>query len=263
MKSLGEMLSINKTLTVLDISRNAIGSDGCQYLADYRNVSVSKLMMYGCQIGDSGADKVGEMIRYNKAISSVDAGANKIGDYGVGKLVKQLGSNTTLKHLNLRNNGITVVGAKNLKGLLTVHCSSINDIDLSSNPLGDNGVDIILQSLTITMGHVRLFHTRMTSCLSLPKALHNVKSIFFTVPSECDELGEKLVHTTTLEHVKLWYGSDAAYDTLINSIRRNSSINKLEFIRGDLHHQTALNLIQVLKVNKTITTLAICKDLSQ
>ena len=109
MKSLGEMLSINKTLTVLDISGNAIGPDGCQYLADCRSICLSKLIMWNCQLGDSGADKVGEMIHYNKAISSVHLGGNKIGDYGVEKLVGQLTGNTTLKHLNLMMNGITVI----------------------------------------------------------------------------------------------------------------------------------------------------------
>ncbi|XP_065909874.1 uncharacterized protein [Dysidea avara] len=60
-----------------------------------------------------------------------------------------------------------------------------------------------------------------------------------------------------LEHVELYDGSDAAYHTLISGISRNSSINKLEFRRGVLHHQTVSSLVQVLKVNKTTTTLTI------
>ena len=258
MKSLGEMLSINKTLTVLDISSNDIGPDGCQYLADCRNISLSKLIMSGCKLSVSGADKIGETICYNKAISSVDLGNNNIGDSGVQKLVGQLRGNTTLKHLDLWKNGITVIGAKHLKGLLTTHCSSLNNIELSRNPLGDNGVDIILQSLTITMEHVGLYDTGMTSCcLSLPKALHNVKSISFTPSSVCDTISDGLANTVMLEHVELYDGSDAAYHTLISGISRNSSINKLMFSGGDLHHQTVLSLVQVLKVNKTITTLTI------
>ena len=255
MKSLGEMLSINKTLTVLDISSNDIRPDGCQYLADCRNISLSKLIMSG---GVSRADKIGEMIHYNKSISYVNLGWNSIGDNGVEKLVGQLRGNTTLKHLDLWGNGISVIGAKHLKGLLTTHCSSLNNIELSCNPLGDNGVDIILQSLTITMEHVGLYDTGMTSrCLSLPKALHNVKSISFTVPSVCDTISDSLANTVMLEHVELYDGSDAAYHTLISGISRNSSINKLMFSGGDLHHQTVSSLVQVLKVNKTITTLTI------
>ena len=257
MKSLGKMLSINKTLTVLDISYNDIGSDGCQYLADCRNISLSELIMSHCKLGVSGADKIGEMIHYNRSISSVDLSSNDIGDNGVEKLVGQLRGNTTLKHLNLRVNGITVIGAKHLKGLLTTR-SSLNKIELSYNPLGDNGVDIILQSLTIIMEYVGLYDTGMISCcLSLPKALHNVKSISFTVPSVCDTISDSLANTVMLEHVELYHGSDAAYHTMISGISRNSSINKLEFIRGVLHRQTVLSLVQVLKVNKTITTLTI------
>ena len=257
-KSLGEILSINKTLTVLNISYNDIGPDGCQHLANCRNISLSDLVIHNCQLGDSGADKIGEMIRYNKAISSVNLADNQIGDYGVEKLVGQLRGNTTLKHLNLWDNGITVVGAAHLKELLTAHCSSLNDINLSCNPLGDSGVDAILQSLTITMEHVGLVNTGMKSCcLSLPKALHNVKAISFTTPGNCAVLSESLACTAMLEQVQLCDGSDAAYHTLISGISRNRSINELEFSGGDLHHQTVSSLIQVLKVNKTITTLTI------
>ncbi|XP_065909474.1 protein NLRC3-like [Dysidea avara] len=157
MKSLGEILSINKTLTVLDISYTDIGSDGCQYLADCRNISLSELIMTSCKLGVSGADKIGQMIHYNKAISSVHLDWNEIGDNGVEKLVGQF--YTTLKHLNLRSNGIGAIYLN--KGLLTTHCSSLCNIELSGTPLGDNGVDIILQSLTITMEHVGLVGTGM------------------------------------------------------------------------------------------------------
>jgi len=258
MKSLVEMLSINKTLTVLDISNNDIEPDGCQYLADCRNISLSKLIMIYCKLGVSGADKIGEMISYNKSISSVNLGDNEISDKGVEKLVGHLRGNTTLKHLNLSNNGITVIGANHLKGLLTTHCSSLNNIELSCNPLGDNGIDIILQSLPSTMEHIGLVETGMTSCcLSLPKALHNVKYIRFNAPTECDMISDSLASTVVLEQVQLWDGSDAAYHTLISGISRNSSINKLVFSRGDLHHQTVSSLAQVLKANKSITTLTI------
>jgi len=258
MKLLVDMLSINKTLSVLNISYNHIGPVGCQYLADCRNISLSKLIMYGCKLGVSGADKIGKMICYNKTISSVHLSSNKIGDNGVEKFVGQLRGNATLKDLDLSDNGITVIGAKHLKGLLTTHCSSLNNIELSDNPLGDNGIDIILQSLTTTMEYVGILRTGMTSCcLSLPKVLHKVKHISFTPCSECHVISDSLANTVMLEHVALCDGSDAAYHTLISGISRNSSINKLEFTLGDLHHQTVLSLVQVLKVNKTITTLTI------
>jgi len=137
MKSLVEMLSINKTLTVPDISYNNIGPDGCQYLADCQNISLSELIMSNCKLGVSEADKIGKMIYYNKTISSVNLGCNEIGNNVVKKLVRQLRGNTTIKHLDLCDNGITVIGAKRLKGLLTTHCSSLNNINLSGNPLGD------------------------------------------------------------------------------------------------------------------------------
>jgi len=90
-----------------------------------------------------------------------------------------------------------------------------------------------------------------------------MKCISFTVPSECDVISDSLANTVMLEHVELHDGSDTAYHTLISGISRNSSINRLEFRGGDLHHQTVLSLVQVLKVNKTITALTIvCVNIS-
>ena len=143
MQLLGQSLSNNNTLSVLDISHNAIGPDGCQHLANVRNTSLSELMMGRCVVGVDGTDHIGKMLLHNKSITTIDLCSNHIKDDGVNILVEYLITNTTLKHLNLEHNGITSIGAGHLSKLFTCNPCNVNNIILSDNPLED-GVDLIL-----------------------------------------------------------------------------------------------------------------------
>ena len=249
-QSLGQMLTINNTLSVMDISANDIVP---QYIIEWRDVSLNKLIMTNCKLGVSGADK---MLYHNKSIISVNLGLNGIGDEGVEKLVEHLKSNKTIKHLGLWNNYITSNGANHLSKLLSLNHTTVNSIQLSYNPLKDEGVDLILQSITITMEYLGLYHTGMTSsCSSVSTALHKIKSIRFTPPDNCDGISDSLADTTVLEELVLRDGSDTANHIMISGINRNNSIKKLRFVGGQLHHQTLSDLVEVIKVNKIITEL--------
>ena len=257
MQSLGQMLTSNNTLSVMDISYNNIGPDGCQYLADCRNISLNKLIISGCKLGDRGAEAIGKLLYHNKSITSVDLSSNSISDAGVEKLVEYLKCTNTIKHLGLYNNNITSNGANHLRKLFSLNHTTLNSIELGSNPLKDEGVDLILQSITTTMEHVGLVNTGMTSsCSSVSTALHKIKSISLTVCDNSD-ISDSLADTIVLEKPYLRDESDTANHTIISGINRNNSIKKLMFARGHLHHQTISHLAQVIKLNKTITELGI------
>ena len=253
-QSLGLMLTSNNTLSVMDISSNDIVSD---YITDWRNISLNKLIMCNCKLGVSGADKIGKILYHNKSITSVDLGWNGIGDEGVEKLVEHLKSNKIIKHLSLGGNDITSNGANHLSKLFSLNHTAVNSIVLNNNPLKDEGVDLVLQSMTLTMEYVGLDNTGMTSCSSVSTALHKIKFISFTPPDNCDGISDSLVETTVLEKLVLRGGSDTANHTMISGINRNNSIKKLKFYKGQLHHQTLSDLVEVMKVNKIVTELVI------
>ena len=103
---------------------------------------------------------------------------------------------------------------------------------------------------------IGLYSTGITSsCSSLSTALHKTKSIRFTPPNNCESISDSVANTTVLEKLKLNNGSDIAYHTIIRGISSNNSIKKLKFYQGHFHHQTILDLVQVMKSNKTITEL--------
>ena len=257
MQLLGQMLTSNNTLSIMDVSGNDIGPDGCQYLADCRNISLNKLIMNECKLGDSGADRIGKTLYHNKTITSVHVGSNSIGDAGVEKLVEYLKCTNTIQCLGLQDNNITSNGANYLTKLFSFNYIALNSIYLDKNPLKDEGIDLILQSITTTMEYIGLTKTEMTSSFSSASTmLYKVKSISLSV---CDNSGisDSLAYTTVLKELELWDGSDMANHTMISGINRNNSIKKLKFGRGHLHHQTMSHLAQVIKLNKTITELVI------
>ena len=144
--------------------------------------------------------------------------------------VQHLKSNKTIKHLNLWGNNITSNGANHLSELFSLNHTTVNSIELGNNPLlGDKGVDLILQSITITMEYVGLYNTGMTSsCSSVSTAVHKIKSIRFIPPDNCDSISDSLADTTVLEELVLSRGSDIANHTMISGINRNNSIKKLK-----------------------------------
>ena len=254
-QSLGLMLTSNNTLSVMDISGNYIVPD---YITDWRNISLNKLIMSSCKLGVSGADKIGKMLYHNKSITSVNIANNNIGDEGVEKLVEHLKCSKIIKHFGLQYNNITSNGANHLSKLFSLNHTTFNSIELDNNPLKDEGVDLILQSITITIEYVGLDNTGMTSsCSFMSTALHKVKSISFTPPDNCDGISDSLADTTVLEELELSDGSDTANHTMISGISRNNSVKKLQFYKGQLHHQTLLDLVEIIKVNKIITGLVI------
>ena len=167
-------------------------------------------------------------------------------------------TNTTLKHLDLENNGITSIGAGHLSKLFTCNPFTVNNIVLHGNPLEDEGVDLILQSVTAFMELVGLVDTEMTLCSpSLCMALDKIKIIMFSPPDNCDNINDSLANSTVLEGLWLHEGINAAYNTMITGISRNNSIKFLYFMEGNLDHQSVINLAGVIQVNKTITTIGI------
>ena len=80
----------------------------------------------------------------------------------------------------------------------------------------------------------------------------------FNLPDNCDSISDSLANTTVLEGLWLCDGSNVAYNTIITGISRNNSIKSLYFIKGDLDHQSVINLAGVIQV-KTITTIGILK----
>ena len=262
-KLISQLLSNSKTLKILDHSGSyTLNEFKC--LANCKSILLQNLTLSQCHLYPATLNVIGEMLSNNKSIKFIKLDHNDITDEGIETLVYHLMDNTTLQQINLRDNLITADGVTHLSKLIIRKNSAVTSIDLSDNPLGDKGVNLLLQSLPLGMEHIGLCGVQMTSlsCQSLGNALHKVKSISFVeltdfqiiiapssqennVPAEHLEvinthmisisvnywevITTNLVNTTVLEHLEITL-PDVPSSKLINAIGQNKSIKSLKLL---------------------------------
>ena len=259
MKLISQVFTSSNTLSVLDISYTDIGPEGAACFADLRNVLISDLRMALCKLGPTGADKIGEMLYHNNSIVSIDLSGNDIKDSGVERLVYHLNKNNKLQHLNLWGNKVTAVGANHLRRLIASDHLSLASIELSHNHLKDEGVHVILSSLTVTMEHIGLRRVDMTSssCPIIGASLNKIKSISFNLDDDDYEV-IGLANTTVLKQLELHISSDSANHKMLSAIRQSDNIEILK-----LHcwcKEWVADITKLLEYSKTLTQLTIRSD---
>ena len=253
---LSQVFTSSNTLSVLDISGTDIGPEGAACFADLRNVLICDLRMFMCKLGPAGANKIGEMLYHNNSIVSIDLSDNDIKDSGVERLVYHLNKNNKLQHLNLVGNKITAVGANHLRRLIVADHPTLTSIELSDNPLKDEGVYVILSSLTVTMEHVGLLMVDMTSssCPIISTSLNKIKSITYLVPDDCEVIS--LANNTVLKQLELDIYSDSANHKILSAIRQSDNIETLILVYRFIKEWVA-GITELLEYSKTLTHLTI------
>ena len=121
-KDLSRMLTVNHSLTSLDISRNPIGDKGIAHLADVlkQNETLEKLSVKSCQISDAGVSSLADTVRKHYSFIQINLEGNGLTKDGVARSMKRL-SRTI--HLSL---------PQHLMGIQTQFESS-KGVDLSTN----------------------------------------------------------------------------------------------------------------------------------
>jgi Ran GTPase-activating protein (RanGAP) involved in mRNA processing and transport len=176
-KVLSEALSINKTITHLDLSENRIGDAGCSYLCDCLliNTEVTTLNMSANEFSDSGVVFISDLLMSNISVTTLNMSNNNITKDGILALSKTLASNSTLTDLNLSHSDMDdtaasymAKGLKNNKSLLKLglsHCSitsagmdalckhgillnkTLRDLDLRGNTFDKEGANALIVAL--------------------------------------------------------------------------------------------------------------------
>ena len=256
-----QMLSNSRSLKILRI----YSCNEFKCLASCKTILLlQKLSVCYCRLDPSSVDAIGEMLSHNKSIKHVDLSHNGITDEGIAMLVHHLMDNYTIQQINLYDNLITAVGVTHLSKLITREHSVLTSIELSNNPLRDEGVNFLLHSLPLGIEHIGLCNVQITplSCQALGDALHKVKSISFDqitnvevghavsnqkieltdgylevinthLKSICSNYWEvittSLLNTTMLEHLEVRL-TDVPTSKLINAIGQNKNIKTLKLI---------------------------------
>ena len=251
------ILNNSKTLEILEIECSDLGYEGADCLCNCKDLHLRYLGLSRCELGPTGADKIGEMLSHNSSIISIDLSFNSIDDSGIEKLVDHLKSNNTLQFLNLSRNLITAFGALHLKEIINNLC----DIKLSYNPLGHVGYYLILEAITVPLQHIELCGRDASYCYkSFAAILDKVKSISFTAPDDCEDckvIGKSLVNANILEHLEISGISNLNQCEILNSIGQNNNIKELHISYKFFTHECAEGLAKFIRKNKSLISLTL------
>ncbi|CAF3717566.1 unnamed protein product [Adineta steineri] len=142
------LLKDNTTLTKLNLYENQIGDKGAQYLGEaLQNNKVLTILNFSSnRIGDKGAQYLGEALHNNKALTELELCENQIGDKGTQYLGEALKKNTALAKLNLSSNQIGDKGTQYL-GEALHNNKTLTELFLCSNRIGDKGAQYLGEAL--------------------------------------------------------------------------------------------------------------------
>ena len=253
MPILCEMLEHNCSLRTLDLSRNDIGPEGTLCLVDTKNISVANLILHKCKQDSKGAANIGKFLTKNTSVVSIDLSFNAIRDEGVRELINSLQANSTLKHLDLKSNKITSTGAISISDYLTGDSSSLTSIVLAKNPI-ENGMCGIIEGVksNIMVKVIDFTQTTTSSVVSpddMEQIILKLDSLKFS-PLD-DTVIRGLDKTVALQNLQVLRGTDSGYRSVINSMKENRSVVKLDFQHNQLSRDTMSDL-SVLVKNSTV-----------
>ena len=156
-RQLAEVLKQNTTLSMLSLGSNPLGSDGYAAFSmclAHKTRGLSKIDLSNTGLDEQAMKHLGDGLRENSSILSIDVSKNSIGDTGSVVLGDMLSSvevlhvNSSLSQINASSNKITANGAKRFLEAIQVN-GAILDLDLTGNEIDNKTLDDVENWLKI------------------------------------------------------------------------------------------------------------------
>ncbi|KAJ1121377.1 hypothetical protein NDU88_009488, partial [Pleurodeles waltl] len=149
-EDLASALKTNTSLTELNLGPNALGDSGVKKLCEglkHPNCKLQKLGLGGCSLTGSCCEDLASALKTNTSLTELDLSPNALGDSGVKKLCAGLKHpNCKLQKLGLGGCSLTGSCCEALASALKTN-TSLTELDLSPNALGDSGVKKLCEGL--------------------------------------------------------------------------------------------------------------------
>ncbi|XP_068699943.1 protein NLRC3-like isoform X4 [Montipora foliosa] len=239
--SLSQALAVNTSLTTLNLLCNSIGAEGVTSLSQALavNTSLTTLNLSDNSIGAEGATSLSQALAVNTSLTTLNLSDNSIGAEGATSLSQALAVNTSLATLNLSLQFIGAEGATSLSQALAVN-TSLTTLNLSDNSIGAEGVTSLSQALAVN-----------TSLTTLNLSDNSIGAEGATSLSQALAVNTSL---TTLNLSDNSIGAEGA-TSLSQALAVNTSLTTLNLSYNSIGDDSATLLSQALAVNTSLTTL--------
>ena len=268
-ESLSKALSVNSSLTHLDLTGNSIGDSGAASLSQALavNSSLTNLNLGWNYISDSGAASLSQALAVNSSLTNLNLSWNSIGDSGAASLSQALEVNSSLTKLDLSGNSISDSGAASLSQALEVN-SSLTNLDLMHNDIGPSGAASLSQALAVNFSLANLDLTGnsisdpgavcLSQALAVNSSLTNLDLRGNSIGhSAASSLSQALAVNSSLTNLNLAWNSIGASGaaSLSQALAVNSFLTNLNLSRNGIGDSGAVSLSQALAVNSSLTNL--------
>ncbi|XP_063819122.1 NACHT, LRR and PYD domains-containing protein 3-like [Pseudophryne corroboree] len=243
------VITTNHSLTLLDLSCNALGDSGIKLLCEglrHPDCTLQELELRSCGLTSSCCDDLRSVITTNCSLTRLELTQNVLEDSGIKILCEGLRHPAcTLKYIMLWNCGLTSSCCDDLRSVITAN-RSLTRLDLSHNALEDSGIKLLCEGLrhpACTLQDLRLYGCGLTS-------------------SCCDDLRSVITTNRSLTRLDLDQNAlgDSGIKLLCEGLRHPAcTLRHLSLEHCGLTSSCCDDLRSVITTNHSLTTL----DLSE
>ena len=221
----------------IDLSRRGLLQNDAELISRTlrSNPQIAVLKLGYNNLGDRGASVIASGCakerKHHQNLTVLDLGFNSIGDDGCTSLsMHMVAGNHTLRNLFLSGNKIKQKGTVALASAI-LHGCSLSRLHLSNNNLGEEGINVLVQSIAEAEKRVQLLLHRQGGI----KLGYNIKPVTL---EECN-----------LDNVSM---TTKCFETLSNMVLTNFNLKNISLANNNLDDSDLALLSQSLTQNKNI-----------
>lgn len=224
-------------IQVIDLSRRGLEANDAELISSAlrSNPQIAVLKLGYNNLGDRGTSVIASGCakegRYHQNLTVLDLGFNGIGDDGCTSLsLHMVAGNHTLRNLFLSGNNVQQKGAMALASAI-LHGCSLSRLHLSNNNLGEEGINVIVQSIKEVETRVQQLLQRQGGI----KIGYNIKPV--------------TIEEFNVDNVSM---KAKGFETFSSMVLTNFNLKNISLANNNLHDSDLALLSQSLTQNKKV-----------